>query len=64
MIKQFVLITCDGVLDGLKNCTTSVSGTTVTQARAKVGWRKFLGGDLCPECHKRAMVQIKRVKRR
>jgi hypothetical protein len=47
MIKQFVLITCDGVLDGSKNCTASVSGTTVAQARAKGGWRKFLGGDLC-----------------
>lgn len=64
MIKQFVLIICDGVLDGPKNCTASVSGTTVAQARAKAGWRKFLGGDLCPECYKRAMAQIKRVKRR
>lgn len=64
MIKHFVLITCDGVLDELKNCTASVSGTTVAQARVKAGWRKFLGGDLCPECHKRAMAQIKRVKRR
>ena len=64
MIMQFVLITCDGVLDGLKNCTGAVSGATVAQARAKGGWHKFLGGDLCPECYKRAMAQIKRVKRR
>lgn len=64
MIKQFVLITCDGVLDGLKNCTVSVSGSTITQARSKAGWHKFLGIDLCPDCHKRAMLLAKRTKRR
>lgn len=64
-VQRFILITCDGVLDGLKKCSGRITGNaTAADSMRAHGWRKLYGCDLCPNCYKRNAAIIKKARQR